>query len=258
VRFAREPLTHRAVDDDDDTGRLGGDADAVRVEGRIEHRRHGGDDHREVLRPAAGEHRARRDAVEGGLPVRRWHGAERGLRPAISEHRIHSLRSRRNDRQPVRESPLEHVLRLVEAAHLLRLDRPGAASGLAVRPLSGEPHTEQSLVLRPVPPHETLPLGAVGIEQHGGRDRLHAELGRRGVRPRLRQHRRSQARTQRKPRGVLGRLLGHHDDLGLGDLDSGEVPERERGGRAVGVGKHEQHRAAGGAGTQLVRPARQW
>ena len=84
VRFARRPgpsapiellrpseSSRRAVEDHQLSRRLRGDGLAVEVEGRLERRLHGRDDDREVLGPAAGEHRARRDPLERRLAHRR-------------------------------------------------------------------------------------------------------------------------------------------------------------------------------------------
>ena len=85
-------IAHRAVDHHHLPDGLGGDRLAADVEGRLECRLDRGDDHREVLGAAAGEHRARGHALE----------RHRGPWPAASHRAARRDRDRRASPPPVR------------------------------------------------------------------------------------------------------------------------------------------------------------
>ena len=202
VRFARRPgpsapiellrpseCRAGAVEDHQLSCRLRRDGLTVEIEGRLERRLHGGDDDREVLGPAAGEHRTRRDPLERRLAHRRRHLSQRERGIAAAQHRVDALAGRRDHRQPVAPAALEHVLELVvrpggvERRQRLGVIRAlGRAARLAHRMLAGHPHSRRSRQRRrlpqqvvesfAVPADDTPQQAALGIEQQRGRDAL--------------------------------------------------------------------------------------
>src|SRR5690242_18954049 len=72
-----ERVARRAIEDHELSLTLRRDGLTDEIEGGLERRMHGGNDDREVLAPAAGEHVARSDPLERGLAERRRHLAQR-------------------------------------------------------------------------------------------------------------------------------------------------------------------------------------
>ena len=236
-------LANRTVDDEDRAGRLGGDGDAVRIESRLQRRLDRGDDDGKICRPAPGEHRAGRDALERRLAVSGRHEAERPGGIASGEHRLHALGRGRYHRQPVAPAALEHVLELVQPGDVRVVSPARHAAGLRAR-LPGERYAEQPLVPLRVPADDDVGDHASRLDPDRSRHGRGAESLRDLVRLLLREHRMREVRPPCEPSRLLGVFLRDADDAN-GAVYLAQPAQGQRGRRAVGVREDEDDRPVG-------------
>ena len=267
-------LADRAADDHELARGLGRHRLPVEVEGRVERRLHRREDDREVLRAAAGEDRARGDALERRLAHAGRHLAERPLRVAAAEHRVDARAGGGNDRKPVGPPALEHVLHLVGGAgaldqrqHLLVVRRLGRAAGLRARRLVGDLGSRRAdrgagladeRRQRAGVPSDHRPRDRrVAVEQERRRQALERVRARRVVRRRLRQHGALEARVARDAGSDVERVLedDREADARVAQRrdDRAEPAEGERARRAL-LGREDQQRRS--AGDEVVEPDR--
>jgi hypothetical protein len=242
-----DPFTRWTVHHHDRAGRLRRHSDPVRVEARIERGLHRGHHDREIRGTAASKHRARGNPLERRLALRRRDEPQRPGPVAAAYHRLHPLRRRRNDRQPIAPTPLEHVLELIEAAE--RLLEKAARDATRLRPrLSINHDPEQRRVALGVPPHHPVSGATVDVDPHRRRDRVDAEAPAHRIRSRIDEHRLLEARASRQTRGDLRSLLRNAHNIRAPDRRQPAQREHRRGAVRMNKDHHRRRQS----------PQREW